>query len=312
MRAVTLDAVPAGPTVSELPDPRPEAGELLVRVAASSINGFDAATIAGYVQGLMEHRFPLVPGKDFAGTVAAVGDGVTGFAEGDQVFGVVTKPFLGAGSLAQYVTVSAATGVARVPGGLSVEQAGSLGLAGTAALDGVTALAPAPGETVLVSGATGGVGAFAVQLLAARGASVIATARIGEESEFVRGLADAEVRLVDHTGDVPEQVRALVPSGVDAVLHLAGDGPALAGVLRPGGRIASTLGVGPDAVGRDDVTAVAVMADATTAKLTALADAAASGELRVPATATYPLDHAPKAFADFGAGALGKLAITID
>jgi NADPH:quinone reductase-like Zn-dependent oxidoreductase len=311
MRAVTLDAVPATPTVSDLPDPHPDAGELLVRVTASSINGFDAATVAGYVQGMMEHRFPLVPGKDFAGTVVALGDGVTGFVEGEWVFGVVTKPFLGTGSLAQYVTVSVA-GVARVPGGLSVEQAGALGLAGTAALDSVTALAPASGETVLVSGATGGVGAFAVQLLAARGVSVIATARAGEETDFVRGLTDAEVRLVDHTGDVPAQVRALVPSGVDAVLHLAGDGPALAGLLRSGGRIASTLGLGPDAVGRDDVTAVAVMADATTATLTELADAAASGVLRVPVTATYSLDHAPKAFADFGAGALGKLAITID
>jgi len=310
MRAVTLDAVPASPTVSDLPDPRPEAGELLVRVAASSINGFDAATIAGYVQGIMEHRFPLVPGKDFAGTVAVVGDGVTDFVEGDRVFGVVTKPFLGAGSLAQYVTISATTGVAHVPGGLSVEQAGALGLAGTAALDSVTALAPAAGETVLVSGATGGVGAFAIQLLAARGVSVIATARAGEETDFVRGLS--EVRLVDYTGDVPEQVRALAPGGVDAVLHLAGDGQTLAGLLQPGGRIASTLGLGPDALNRDDVTAIAVMADANAATLIELADAVANGALRVPVTATYPLDHAPKAFADFGAGVLGKLAITID
>jgi NADPH:quinone reductase-like Zn-dependent oxidoreductase len=310
MRAVTLDAVPASPTVSDLPDPHPEAGELLVRVAASSINGFDAATVAGYLQGMMEHRFPLVPGKDFAGTVVAVGDGVTGFAEGDAVFGVVTKPFLGAGSHAQYVTVPAG-GVAHIPDGLTVEHAGALGLAGTAALDSVTALAPASGETVLVSGATGGVGAFAVQLLAARGVSVIATASTGEETDFVRGLTDAEVRLVDHTGDVPAQVRALVPSGVDAVLHLAGDGPALAALLRSGGRIASTLGLGPDTAGRDDVTAIAVMADATTATLTELANAAATGTLRVPVTATYPIDHTPKAFADFGAGALGKLAITI-
>jgi NADPH:quinone reductase-like Zn-dependent oxidoreductase len=311
MRAVTLDAVPASPTVSDLPDPQPEAGELLVRVAASSINGFDAATIAGYVQGMMEHRFPLVPGKDFAGTVVSVGDGVTGFAEGDAVFGVVTKPFLGTGSLAQYVTVPVATGVAHIPDGLSVEHAGALGLAGTAAADSLTALAAAHGETVLVSGATGGVGALAVQLLTARGVSVIATARAGEETDFVQGLTDADVRLVDHTGDVPEQVRALAPDGVDAVLHLAGDGPALAELLRPGGRIASTLGLGPDTVGRADVTAVTVMADATPATLTALANAAATGALRVPVTATYPLDHAPKAFADFGAGALGKLAITI-
>lgn len=72
---------------------------MLVRVASSSVNGFDAATAAGYPQGMMEHRFPLVVGKDFAGTVEALGDGVDGFAVGDAVFGVVMKPFLGAGSL---------------------------------------------------------------------------------------------------------------------------------------------------------------------------------------------------------------------
>jgi NADPH:quinone reductase-like Zn-dependent oxidoreductase len=75
--AVTLASVPAGPAVSDLPDPRPEAGELLVRVAPSSINGFDVTTVADYPQGMLEHRFPLVPGRDFAGTVVAVSGIVT-------------------------------------------------------------------------------------------------------------------------------------------------------------------------------------------------------------------------------------------
>lgn len=67
MRAATVASVPASPAVSEVDVPRPEAGELLVRVMASSVNGFDAAAAAGYLQGVMEHRFPLVVGKDFAG-----------------------------------------------------------------------------------------------------------------------------------------------------------------------------------------------------------------------------------------------------
>jgi NADPH:quinone reductase-like Zn-dependent oxidoreductase len=100
MRAVTLDSVPASPAVAEVDTPCPEAGELLVKVAASSVNGFDASTAAGHLQGMMEHRFPLVLGKDFAGTVEAVGEDVEGFAVGDAVFGVVMKPFLGTGSLA--------------------------------------------------------------------------------------------------------------------------------------------------------------------------------------------------------------------
>jgi NADPH:quinone reductase-like Zn-dependent oxidoreductase len=309
LRAVTLDSVPATPVVSEVDAPRPQAGELLVKVAASSVNGFDAATAAGFLQGMMEHRFPLVIGKDFAGTVEALGEDVDTFAVGDAVFGVVMKPFLGAGSLAQYVAVPADSGIVPIPEGLSVRDAGALGLAGAAALDSVNALALDKNDTVLVSGATGGVGALAVQMTAARGARVIATARPGAEADFVSALTDAGVELVDFTGDLDAQVRALAPNGVDAVLHLAGDGAQLAALLRPGGRIASTLGFGPDAVQGQDVTARAVMADANAQTLTALAADAASGALRVPVTATYPLEKAPEAFAAFGSGALGKLTV---
>ncbi|WOT39506.1 NADP-dependent oxidoreductase [Streptomyces coeruleorubidus] len=310
MRAVVLNEIPSAPAVAEVAAPRPEAGEVLVKVAASSVNGFDAATAAGWLQGMMEHRYPLVVGKDFAGTVEALGEGVDGFAVGDAVFGVVMKPFLGTGSLAEYVTVSAAHGLARIPEGLGVQDAGTLGLAGTAAFDSLVALDVAGGETVLVSGATGGVGALAVQLAVARGARVIATARPGAEADFVTGLTDADVQVVDFTGDLATQVRALVPEGVDAVVHLAGDGAALAGMLRPGGRIASTLGLSKDVVADKDVTVHSIMADPAARTLDALAAQAASGVLRVPVTATYPLAQAPEAFAAFGAGALGKIAVT--
>jgi NADPH2:quinone reductase len=100
---------------------------------------------------MMEHRFPLVLGKDFAGTVDAIGDGVTGYQVGDRVFGVVMKDFLGDGSFAEYVTVPAAVGVARLPEGVAFVEGAALGLAGAAAL--------AAGQTVLVAGATGGVAA---------------------------------------------------------------------------------------------------------------------------------------------------------
>lgn len=310
MRAVTLDSVPAAPAVTEVDTPRPEAGELLVKVAASSVNGFDASTAAGYLQGMMEHRFPLVLGKDFAGSVEAVGEGVDGFAVGDAVFGVVTKPFLGTGSLAQYVTVSTGIGVAPIPAGLAASDAGALGLAGSAALDSVNAVALTEGETVLISGATGGVGALAVQLATARGAKVIATARPGEQTDFVIGLTGAGVHVVDFTGDLEAQVREIAPEGVDTVLHLAGDGAQLADLVRSGGKMASTIGLTQDAVKGQDVTVHTVWADPNTQTLTALAEQAASGTLRVPVTATYPLEEAPQAFAAFGAGALGKLAVT--
>lgn len=309
MRAMAVNSVPETPAVADIDTPRPEAGEVLVKVAASSVNGFDLSVAAGYLQGMMEHRFPLVVGKDFAGTVEALGDGADGFAVGDRVFGVLMKPVLGPGSLAEYVAVPAGYGITHVPAGLDLDAAGALGLAGTAAHDAVEAVAPEKGETVLVSGATGGVGALAVQLAAALGARVIATARPGAETDFVTGLTDTDVTVVDYTADLDSQVRAIAPDGVDAVLHLAGDGTQLAGLLRPGGRLASTLGFGADAVDGLDVTVHTLMADPNSATLDALAARAAVGDLRVPVTATYPLDRAPEAFEAFRGGALGKLAV---
>lgn len=310
MRALTLESVPATPAVTDIGMPAPGEGEVRVQVAASSVNGFDVAVAGGLLQGMMEHRFPLVVGKDFAGAVAAVGEGVSGFEIGQQVYGVLMPPFLGPGAMAEYVTVPASYGICPLPGGLDPRTAGALGLAGTAALDSLDALALGEGETVLISGATGGVGALAVQLATARGARVIATARPGAEADFVTGLVDAPVRLADYSGDVSAQVRELAPEGVDAVLHLAGDGAQLATLLRPGGRIASPLGLTADAVQAGSVTVHSILADPNPKTLSALAEQAASGALRVPVTATYTLDQAPKAFGDFAAGAVGKLAVT--
>jgi NADPH:quinone reductase-like Zn-dependent oxidoreductase len=310
MRAVALESVPSAPAVTEVDTPRPEAGELLVKVAAASLNGIDIATAAGYTQGFMEHRFPLVLGQDFAGTVEALGEDVDGFAVGDAVFGVVLKPYLGAGSLAQYVTVPAGHGVARIPAGLAVGDAGALGVAGATALVSLETVALAEGETVLISGAAGGVGSLAVQLAAARGAKVIATARPGVQTDFVTGLTGAEVHVVDFTGDLQGQVRAIAPDGVDAVLHLAGDGAQLAALLRPGGQMASTTGLAQDDVKGQDVTVHSIMANPDARILTSLAEQVASGALRVPVTATYLLEQATEAFAAFGASTPGKIAVS--
>ncbi|MFI1354376.1 NADP-dependent oxidoreductase [Streptomyces sp. NPDC020898] len=310
MRAVTLESVPSAPAVTEVDTPRPESGELLVKVAAASLNGIDIATAAGYTQTFMEHRFPLVLGQDFAGTVEALGEGVEGFAAGDAVFGVVLKPFLGAGALAQYVTVAAGHGVARIPAGLTAGDAGALGVAGATAVASLDVVALGEGETLLISGASGGVGALAVQLAAARGAKVIATARPGTQTDFVTGLTGAEVHVVDFTGDLEGQVRAIAPEGVDTVLHLAGDGAALAGLLRPGGQLASATGLTQDAVKGHDVTVHTIMADPDAKILASLAEQVVSGALRVPVTATYPLEKAPEAFAAFGASTPGKIAVS--
>jgi NADPH:quinone reductase-like Zn-dependent oxidoreductase len=308
MRAIAFDDFGAAPAVTELPVPVPGPGEVRVRVRASSVNGFDLGVLGGAFKGMFEHDFPVVLGKDFAGVVDAVGQGATGLDVGDAVFGVVMRPTLGQGGFAEYVVVSQGYGIARIPEGLDHDRAGALGLAGTASLNAVEAVAPVAGETVLISGATGGVGAYAIQLVAARGATVIATAKPGTETEFVTSLG--ATHAVDHP-DLVAQVRAIAPAGVQAALHLAGDGAALAELLAHGGRFASTMHFTPDEPTERDIKANTVMANPDPATLTILADHVVAGRLRVPIAKVYPLADTAQAIADFTSGTLGKLGIAV-
>jgi NADPH:quinone reductase-like Zn-dependent oxidoreductase len=310
MRAFVLPDFERQPTLADIPTPEAKPGEVLVRVHAASVNGIDLSIASGQLQGMLEYHFPVVLGKDFAGTVEAVGAGVTDFAAGDRVFGVVSDPSpLNSRSFAEYLAVPAEPNLTRVPEGVDFATAGVLGLAGSAALQAVDAVAPAAGETVLVSGATGGVGAYAVQLAAARGATVIATAMPGDEEDFVRDLGASH--SVDYTDDVAAQVRAIRPGGIEAVLHFAGDGAALGELLVSGGRLASTLIMSPDQLPVPNARVSGVFANPDTATLDRLAADVVAGRLRVPIQRTYQLDELGQAMADYTAGTRGKLAVSV-
>jgi NADPH:quinone reductase-like Zn-dependent oxidoreductase len=309
MRAVTMTGFGASPALADLNVPEPAEGEVRVRVRAASVNGFDLAVAAGYTKDFMEHRFPLVLGKDFAGEVDAVGAGVSDYAVGDRVFGTVTKSYLGDGSFAEYVTVPTAVGIAPIPEQVSFTEAAALGLVGAAAHGIVEGLAVQPGQTVLVTGATGGVGNQVVQLAAAAGARVIATAHTDDEAALVRRLG-ADV-VVDHQGDLAAQVGQAAPDGVDSVAHLAGDTSAVA-LVRDGGRFASTLVQSPDQVPTETVTVIPVYANPTPEVLTSSAANQASGKATVTIQHTYPLDHLQDAFDAFARGTLGKIVITVE
>jgi NADPH:quinone reductase-like Zn-dependent oxidoreductase len=308
MRAIAFDDFGAPPALTELAMPEPGPGEVRVRVRASSVNGFDLGVLGGVFKGTFEHEFPVVVGKDFAGVVDALGEGVTNVDLGDGVFGVVMRPTLGQGGFAEYVVVNEGYGIAQIPEGLDYAQAGALGLAGTASLNAVDAVAPIAGEMILISGATGGVGAYAIQLAAARGATVIATAKPGIEARFVTSLGAAHA--VDHT-DLEAHVRAIAPGGVHTALHFAGDGVVVAGLLTDGGRFASTVHFTPDEPAERDIKATNVMANPDPATLAQLADHVVAGRLRVPVAKIYPLAETAQAIADFTAGALGKLGIAV-
>lgn len=305
MQAFAVPERDGPPAVVTVPDPAPGPGQVRVAVEAASLNGYDVAIATGRLWDSVPHEFPVVLGRDFAGTVDAVGADVRDVSVGDRVAGGIHGAVLHDGALAERVVVDAST-LAWMPDEVPVVQAAAIGLAGAAAYDVAAALDVAPDDAVLVSGATGGVGTYLVQLLSTRGARVIATAQPGAEENAVRRLGAAAA--VDYTGDVPGQLAALAPGGVDKVAHAAGDVTALVQLLAPGGRLVTLLGA--PAAERDDITVVPVVAKVAPATLTALLAEVASGGLQAVVSATYPLAKAADAFDAFRQGGIGKIVVT--
>jgi NADPH:quinone reductase-like Zn-dependent oxidoreductase len=307
VRALAVADRGSSPEVLDVDLAEPGPGQVRVRVEAASVNGFDVAVATGRLWDRLPHAFPVTLGRDYAGTVEAVGPGVTAPAVGARVAGVNTSMRLGPGALAEAVLADAGT-LAAVPDGVDAAAAAAVGLAGLTAVALIDALRPHRSDVVLVAGSTGGVGALATQLAAATGATVIGTARTEEGAAFVERLGAEQV--VDHTSDLAASVEKAAPGGVTAVVHTAGDLMTVAGLLPPGGRLASALGATVDTTGRTDITVAAVSATATADTLRDLLDMVAAGTLRVPVQRTYDLADAPAALADFGAPKLGKLVVT--
>ena len=183
-------------------------------------------------------------------------------------------------------------------------------LAGTAAVDAFDAANVTAGQTVLVVGATGGVGQQVLQLAVRAGATVIATAHSAEEVELVTRLGAAHT--VDYRSDLVEQVHALSPEGVDVVLHFAGDPAPLVAVVKPGGTLVSTMLRSADDVPAENVRVVSIYASPSAATLERVARHQAEKHTTVTVQRMYNLEQTGEAIEQFAAGTLGKLVISID
>ncbi|WP_077797488.1 NADP-dependent oxidoreductase [Streptomyces sp. JHA26] len=285
-RAVRLEAF-GGPEVLDIGDvPVPQAGpgQVRVRVTAAGLNPMDwfmitdADTAARFGLSL-----PAGFGTDYAGVVDQVGDGVSGIAHGDRVFGGALSR-----AVADFVVVEAAGEIAAneaylTPDGVDDRTAATLTIAGRTASAALDVVGVGPDDTVLIGGAAGGVGVFAVQLARIAGARVIGTGSAAS-AEFLRELGAEPVTYGDGLAD---RVRALVPSGVTAALDLHGTETAHA---------ARELGV-PDA----RITTIASQAldgitpangaNAAPGTLESLAGLVAAGRLRVPVAANFPIEQ---------------------
>src|SRR4051812_12266208 len=167
MKAVALTAFDTPPALrGDIPEPTPAPNEVLVRVQASSANPADTGIAAGMLKQMgVEYEFPVIIGRDYAGVVEDVGSDVSRYAVGDEVFGFLlhANPIVHEGSWAELITVREDMFISKVPSGVDIAIAGAAALAGITAMMAIDALDLSEGDTVLIVGATGGVGSLAVQ-----------------------------------------------------------------------------------------------------------------------------------------------------
>jgi NADPH2:quinone reductase len=310
MRAIMLESFDSSPALHEVPTPQTAPNEVLVRVHASSVNPIDGAIAAGMLKDMAEHDFPVVLGRDFAGVVEQVGSDVTRYAEGDELYGAVpaANPTVHDGTWAELIVVPEDNFVARKPAGVEFAAAGSAPWAGITALTALDVLELSEGDTILVIGANGGVGSFAVQLAAHAGATVIAPA-LPEDEEYLRDLGVSEV--LDRDADIATLVHERYPEGIDALLDLVSYAPegfdTHAAVLKDDGRSATPLSVAGEGPGRYNIGAMP-----TPENLERLGRLLEAGTLRVPIQNTSGLDQAGEVLQALGTThTQGKLAIRV-
>ncbi len=315
MRAIALTEFGGNDRLelTEVDDPRVGPDFVLIRVHAAGLNPVDWKVREGSLEGRFPHVFPVVPGWDAAGVVEEVGPAVTGFSPGDEVFAYCRKHFVGEGTYAEYVSVPEDF-VSRKPEAIDFVHAGAVPLAGLTAFQAlVEAAAVRAGETVLVHGAAGGVGAFAVQIARARGAQVIGTATSAKH-EFLKELGTSQE--IDYTEvDFVEAVRGARTDGVDVVFDLFG-GETLwrsVDVVADGGRIVSLADpLTDDHYRQRGITPTYVFVRPSGSQLAELARLIDGGELRVELEASFPLEEAAQALERLEGGRTrGKLALEV-
>ncbi|MFC5751947.1 NADP-dependent oxidoreductase [Actinomadura rugatobispora] len=311
MRAVAISELGATPVPTNLPVPEPGPGEALVRVIAAGLNPMDWKIADGLLKDSVPYHFPLILGQDGAGVVDAVGEDAA-FPVGEQVFGRFFGVPRGLGTYAEYTIAAPDDAVLPMPEGMLYTQAATLPTPGMTAVAIADAAEVEAGRTVLVVGATGGVGQPVVRLASRRGATVIATAR-PDMAGRMRELGAAET--VDHGEDeLNDQIREHRPDGVDVIIDLVSDRAAaerLAALLRPGGVYASTTwALNPDALEAQDIRGVNIDYTPTPDLLRRVVELAAEGDLEIGVEEEIPLEEAPAAIARSRAGgARGKTVI---
>ena len=316
MRAVTLDKFggPESLKIQNIPIPQIEANEVLIRVEAAGVGAWDPFEREGRFVELVgiKPTFPYVLGTDGAGTIAAVGKDINRFKKGDRVYAAELANPKG-GFYAQYAAVKA-DNASLIPGDLTIEQAAVLPTDGFTALMGLEkALDLTSGESLMVFGASGGIGHLALQLAKRLGAKVFAIASGNDGVQLVKKLG-ADSAVDGREGNVLNAAKEFAPNGIDAALVTAGGDRTdrALSAIRRGGRIAYPHGVMPEPTAPDGVAIEAYDGEGGRAiieRLNALID---SGPFEVHVGRTFGLEEAAQAHKALDEHHLGKIALRIE
>ncbi len=295
--------------VETLAVPEPGPDEVLIHVECAGVGEWDPFEREGGFAKMTgtSPSFPYVLGTEGAGTIAAVGKKVRRFKKGDRVY--ATSLASSKGFYAEYAAVKADL-ASKVPGALSTDQAGVMAVDAITGLRGLDALGLKAGTSVLIFGASGGIGHLAVQLAKRLGARVLAVASGDDGVALVRGLG-ADTVVDGHKDDVTAAARQFAPDGLDAVLLTAGGDAAQKAVdmVRDGGRVAFPHGVEPEPQTRPGVKVHAYDGDPDPEIIKKLNRLIESGPFEVHVARTFPLDQAGEAQQALARHHLGKYAL---
>ncbi|WP_109486475.1 NADP-dependent oxidoreductase [Occallatibacter savannae] len=301
MKALRISDYGAPLHIDEVPVPKPGPGQVLVENHFTTFNGVDPGRGQGYLRQVFELKFPWTPGGDVAGCVAAVGEGVTDFNVGDEVFGYTRE----AGAYAEFVVLPA-TAIAHRPASISRETAAAVALVGQTATQALALTKAKPGQTLLILGAAGGVGSLAVQLAKEAGTRVIATARHTQAAALQQLGADQIIDLAQQRlEDFPK---------VDAVLNLIGGDtiiPSYALVKKGGVAVTSNRPPLAEEAARLGIQAAFVETNVSTEGLNAFAKLIAEGKIKPQIASIQTLWSPETLWAEHHNEKLGKVVFAI-
>ena len=297
--------------VGELERPEPAEGEVLIRIKSAGVNPVDAAIVRGMLKDALPSEFPLIPGWDVAGVVEERGHSARRFAEGDKVFAYARRPKVQHGTFAEYIALPESY-VAKAPEKIDLEEAGGIPLVGLTAYQSLYEAGNLQeGQTVVILGASGGVGTLGIQLAKAAGARVIGVASESNH-DYMKDLGADET--IDYNDNhVGESVQEIAPEGVDLVFHCS-RGESLkqvmeTDVLKSDGYLISITNSNPD-ISRD-INFQYVFVEPNAAQLEHIRELADAGKIRVPVSKTFPLEDTIEALEQIESlHTQGKLVIT--